>query len=69
MGLKEIILFSKRKLLCLKVQALVLGQIILHAKFLKTYVLNEKIIFSQAIIKTIGKSTDSISMKNWEIRT
>lgn len=59
MRLNEIILFSKRKLLGLKVQALVLGQIISHAKFSKRYVLHE-IIFSQAKIKTIGKSTQSI---------
>lgn len=46
-----------RKLLCLKVQALVLCQIILHAKFSKRYVLHEIIIFSQAKIKIIVKST------------
>lgn len=50
-------LFSKRKLLCLKVQALVLGQTVLHAKFSKRYVLHERIIFSQAKFKTIRKNT------------
>lgn len=60
MRLNEITLFSKKKLLCLKVQALVLGKTVLHAKFSKRYVLHEIIIFSQAKIKIIRKSTQSI---------
>ena len=59
MRLNEIVLFSKKKLV-LEVQALVLGQTVLHAKFSKRYILHEIIIFSQAKIKTIRKSTKSI---------